>query len=99
MFRHVVTFHWNSLSSPQHVAALEEALAGLPGTLPGLRRYAFGPDVRINEGNGDFAVVAEFDDDAGYLTYRDDPEHMRIIQTLIAPYLESRTAVQFDFED
>ena len=99
MFRHVVTFRWNSESSPEHVAALEEALSELPGILPDLRRYAYGTDAGINEGNYDFAVVAEFDNSDGYLAYRDNDEHHRIIQTFIAPYLDSRTVVQFDFND
>ena len=91
MFRHVVNFRWNSQSSPEHVAALEEA--------PELRRYSFGSDAGINEGNYEFAVVAEFDNAEGYLVYRDNDEHARIIQTHIAPYLDSRTVVQFDFND
>ena len=99
MFRHVVTFRWNPESSPEHVAALEEALSGLPAKLPDLRRYAYGTDAGINEGNYDFAVVAEFDNSDGYLAYRDNDEHHRIIQTFIAPYLDSRTVVQFDFND
>ena len=99
MFRHVVTFRWNSESSPEHVAALEEALSGLPALLPDLRRYAYGTDAGINEGNYDFAVVAEFDNSDGYLAYRDNDEHARIIHTFIAPYLDSRTVVQFDFDD
>ena len=99
MFRHVVTFRWNAESSPEHVAALKDALSELPARLPELRRYAYGTDAGINEGNYDFAVVAEFDDAAGYIAYRDNDEHARIIQTLIAPYLDSRTVVQFDFND
>ena len=92
-------FRWSEASSPEHIADLERALSRLPGELPDLRRYAYGSDAGINEGNFDFAVVAEFDDSAGYLAYRDHDEHARIIQTLIAPYLDARTVVQFDFED
>lgn len=99
MFRHVVIFRWNAESSPAHVDALKEALAGLPARLPALRRYAYGTDAGINDGNCDFAVVAEFDDSNGYLAYRDNDEHARIIKELITPYLESRTVVQFDFND
>lgn len=99
MFRHVVNFRWNAESSPEHVEALKAALSQLPAILPDLRRYAFGTDAGINEGNFDFAVVAEFDDSEGYLKYRDHPEHARIIVELIAPYLDARTVVQFDFDD
>ncbi|MEI7623287.1 MAG: Dabb family protein [Actinomycetes bacterium] len=99
MFRQVVTFRWNAESSPEHVAALKDALSGLPGILPELRRYAFGSDAGINDGNYDFAVVGEFDNSADYLIYRDNEEHARIIKELIIPFLDSRTAVQFDFND
>ena len=99
MFRHVVNFRWNSQSSPEHVAALEEALSGLPALLPELRRSSFGSDAGINVGNYEFAVVAEFDNAEGYLAYRDNDEHARISQAHIAPYLDSRTVVQFDFND
>lgn len=99
MFRHVVTFSWNETSSPAHITELKAALSGLPAAIPEIRRYHFGSDAAINEGNSDFAVVAEFDDRDGYLVYRDDPEHGRVIAGLIAPYLASRTAVQFDSID
>lgn len=99
MFRHVVIFRWNESSTPAHRAELEAALARLPEVIPTLRGYHVGQDAGINEGNADFAVVAEFDDAAGYLVYRDDAEHARIITELIAPYVDTRSVVQFDSAD
>ncbi len=99
MFRHVVTFRWNSSATPATLQALSEALATLPGAIPTIRDYRFGPDAGINEGNLDFAVVADFDDIDGYLLYRDHPAHTRIIAELIAPFIETRAAVQFDIGD
>ena len=96
MFRHVVIFRWNESSTPAHRAELEAALSGLPEVIPELRGYHVGADAGINPGNADFAVVAEFDDAAGYLAYRDHPEHTRIITELIAPYVDTRSVVQFD---
>lgn len=99
MFRHVVTFRWNAESTPAQREALGAALATLPAAIGEIRRYHFGPDAGINAGNADFAVVADFDDAAGYLVYRDHPEHGRIIGELIAPYVETRAAVQFELSD
>jgi len=99
MFRHVVTFRWNASSTPSHRAELEAALSRLPEIIPELRGYHFGHDAGINEGNVDFAVVAEFVDAAGYIAYRENPEHARIINELIAPYLDARAVVQFDSAD
>jgi hypothetical protein len=39
-------------------------------------------------------VVAEFDDEAGWRTYTDHPDHQRLIAERIRPHLVSRTAVQ-----
>ena len=75
---------------------ITEALRTLPGLIPELRRYDLGTDVRINDGNYDFAVVADFDDAEGYLAYRDHPEHQRILRELIRPAIEGRAAVQFE---
>jgi hypothetical protein len=92
----VVVFRF-SPSAPADVAErIAEALATLPGVIPELRRYEFGPDARINDGNDDFAVVADFDDADGYLAYRDHPEHQRILRELIRPVIEARAAVQFE---
>jgi hypothetical protein len=41
-------------------------------------------------------VAADFEDVAGYIAYRDDAEHKRIIAELITPILASRTAAQYE---
>jgi hypothetical protein len=42
------------------------------------------------------AATATFDDVAGYLEYRDHPAHRGVIEQLIDPVRESRTAIQFE---
>jgi hypothetical protein len=41
------------------------------------------------------ARPATFDDDAGYATYRDHPDHVRVVRDLIRPVAAARAAVQF----
>ena len=96
MFRHTVMFRWSAASTVEQRSALDAALGQLPAAIPEIRRYHFGPDAGINEGNLDFAVVADFDDVDGYLVYRDHPEHGRVITELIVPFIDSRAAVQYD---
>ena len=48
----------------------------------------------LREGNADFAVVADFDDEDGWRLYTEDPEHRRVIEELIAPVTEVRSAIQ-----
>ena len=51
-----------------------------------------GPDAGINEGNYDFAVVADFDDADGYLGYRDHPAHRAVVDKHITPIVATRAA-------
>ena len=94
MLRHVAVFRWRSGTPDEQVEAIERGLAALPDRLPQLRAYAFGRDLGLREGNADFAIVADFDDEAAWQAYTEDAEHRRVIEELIAPVTEVRSAVQ-----
>jgi hypothetical protein len=96
MFRHVVVFRFEPGTTEAQVRAIADGLAGLPAAIGELRDYRFGTDAGINEGNFEFAVVADFDDREGYLVYRDHPAHRQVIDERIAPVLLERAAVQFE---
>ncbi len=90
-------FRWTpeaTLEQKQRVAA---ELRRLPALLPVLRAYHVGADIGLVEGNFEFAAVADFDDLAGFVTYRDDPEHRAIIAEFISPIAAQRAAVQYVF--
>ena len=95
MFRHVVLLEFDDTTSAEHVEQVAERLRRLPASLPALRRYTVGKDLGLAPGNAHLAVLAEFDDIDGYLAYRDDPEHRRLIDEMIAPHLTKRSAAQF----
>lgn len=99
MFRHVVLFRWNPDADDTAKAAIAAGLAELPAAIPTIRGYRFGADAGVNEGNWDYAVTADFDDEAGYLVYRDHPAHRRIVVDHIAPAISDRAAVQLDSRD
>lgn len=90
-FRHVVLL---TLDEGADVDGLLDALRALPDEIPELRSYVVGRDAGVSEGNATVAVVADFDDEAGFLAYRDHPAHQRVIAERIAPHLVARTAVQ-----
>jgi len=97
MIRHAVTFRWTEDATEEQKKQVAAEVARLPSLVPSLRALRFGPDLGINEGNFDFAVVADFDDVAGYVTYRDHPEHRAIIDRVIRPIVAQRAGVQFEF--
>jgi heme-degrading monooxygenase HmoA len=95
MIRHVALFTWTEGMTEEMEQQFAAELAAFAATLPGLRAYHAGPDQGINEGNFDFAVVADFDDAASYFAYRDSEEHQDIIRRFSRPNTKSRAAVQY----
>jgi hypothetical protein len=72
------------------------ALRELQELIPEIRSFKCGPDVGVNPGDWDFAVVAALDSIDDPTIYLDHPEHQRVITDLIAPIRADRAAVQYD---
>ena len=87
MIRHVVLLDFVETATDAQIQAVEDALVELPARLPELKAYVIGRDLKLNDANATFAVAADFDDVDGYIAYRDDAEHQRIIAELITPIL------------
>jgi antibiotic biosynthesis monooxygenase (ABM) superfamily enzyme len=96
MIRHVALFTWTDDMTDAMEQQFAAELTALAATLPGLRAYHAGPDAGVNEGNFDFAVVADFDDVDSYLGYRDSAAHQDIIHQFSRPNTKSRAAVQYE---
>ena len=97
MLRHVVMVRLAEDMTDGQKEALRAGLGRLPEVIPEIRAYRFGEDVGLSEGNFDFAVTADFDDAAGYLTYRDNPNHRKLVSELMVPFVTQRAAVQFEW--
>jgi hypothetical protein len=95
MFRHVVLFNWTEGATEAQKHALAGELRKLPDRIDSIRLYHVGPDAGVNQGNCDFAVVADFDDADGYRTYRDHPAHRIVVEHYVNPIVASRSAVQY----
>jgi hypothetical protein len=99
VLRHVAVFRWVEGTPPGEVDAFAAALARLPAMIPSIRSYRFGPDARLGlSANGDFAVVADFDDGDGYVSYANHPAHQDVIVRLLRPMVAERLSVQFTFD-
>jgi Stress responsive A/B Barrel Domain len=97
MIRHAVLFAWKADATEEEKQEAAAQVAKLPSLVPSVRAFASGSDAALNQGNFDFAVTADFDDEAGYLAYRDDPGHRDMVQRYISPIVAQRAAVQFEF--
>ncbi|MEV6981680.1 Dabb family protein [Sphaerisporangium sp. NPDC051017] len=95
MFRHVVLFSWVADATEEQKATVEASLKELPGAIPEIRAYNIGGDAGVNQGNYEFAVVADFDSVDDYIVYRDHPAHRAVIAETITPIVAGRVAVQY----
>ena len=95
MLRHVVLLRWKPGTSAAQLEALERAIATLPAQIPEIRSYRFGADAALTAGNFDFAIVADFADEAGFRSYASHPAHLRFIAEHTRPLVAERAAVQF----
>jgi hypothetical protein len=93
---HVALFTWRPGTTDGQVVELKEGLAALPGLIPEIQAYRFGSDAGLKEGNVDFAVVADFESVDAYRVYAAHPAHRDVIDRLLNPIVERRSAVQFE---
>ena len=96
MLRHVVFFNFQDGTTENQKRAVQEGLSALPDQIPTIRRYELGPDLGLVEGNFEFALVADFDDQEGYLFYQNHEAHQKVIRETIKPVIAARAAVQYE---
>jgi ABC-type sulfate transport system substrate-binding protein len=96
MIRHVVLLTWTAEATGEQKQAMADELRALPPKMTGMAAYHVGPDARIVDGNADFAIVADFDDAASYLAYREHPDHRAVIEQFVLPIAAQRVSVQYE---
>ena len=95
MFRHVVLFRLHADATVVQRQNMLDALSALPDQINQVRDYRIGPDAGLADGNFDFAVTADFDNQADYEIYRDHPAHQHAVTECVRPIAEQRVAVQY----
>ncbi|MEY2928329.1 MAG: hypothetical protein RL367_2806, partial [Pseudomonadota bacterium] len=70
MLTHIVIFTWVASATDAQIAALSQALSHMADELKDLVTIQHGRDLKIRDGNGDYALVATFADRAGWDAYQ-----------------------------
>ena len=96
MICHVVLLDWNEACTDAAVQEVTDGLAALPGRIPQIRSYHFGPDLQVNDRNADYVLVANFENEADFRTYVDHPAHVALMKNLTGPILASFSSAQFE---
>ncbi len=96
MFHHLVAFRFISDATSDQLSRVHEEISALPSLIPSVRQYRCGFQHSTNPLNAHYGLCATFDDEHGYLEYRDHPAHLRVVTEVVAPILDHREAVQFE---
>lgn len=94
---HAITFRWKPDVDSQRVAELTEALRRYAASAGGLSLFACGEDLRLVEGNADYGIVAVFDSEDAFISYRNAEVHKALVESYLLPLLESRSGAQFAY--
>jgi hypothetical protein len=81
MLEHIVLAKFKAGVKGEQIAELRKMLAALPATIPEIKRYKFGEDVRP-EKTFDFALVSTFENEGAVKGYLDHPKHI-----IVAKYI------------
>ena len=94
MLKHVVIIKFKAGVGEAEVKDLEGRFAALPGRIPEIREYIFGPDVVRSERSYDFALVSAFEDVDSLKRYQVHPDHVALVGR-IRELADSILAVDF----
>lgn len=97
MFRHCVMMKFKADATAEQRQAAVDHVGTLRDRIPEIVEYAVGFDAGLRDDNYDLAAVGDFATQADYEVYASHPYHLEVIQNHLAPILEARAAVQFEF--
>ena len=96
MIRHCVLLKFHPDTSEEIMERAAAGIRALPDFIPEFVKYSVGVDAKLREDNYDLAVIGDFATSDDYLVYASPPKHLEVISELLAPYLEGRSAVQYE---
>ncbi len=78
MILHLAQFVWKPEVTPDEIAEVTERLRAMAASIPEVRAYRCGTNLRLRPSTTDFAVAAIVDDAAGLAAYLDSDAHRAV---------------------
>jgi quinol monooxygenase YgiN len=95
MVTHIVIFQWVSGVTDGQITAFGAELDRLAADIIEITTICHGPDLSFREGNGDYALVTTFSDQAAWSAYQANPRHQAFVRDFVTPIQASRLTIQF----
>lgn len=94
MFTHIVLFKAKE-PTKENLEFLEKTFLSMSGNIKELKQLEVGIDVVRSNRSYDIGIITRFDCKEDYLTYDVNEFHVEKVKTVIAPYLEGSTTLDF----
>lgn len=98
MLKHIVFWKFKEeaegLSKQENMDKVRAALLALDGVVPTLRSAEVGQDVLHSPASYDMCLICTFEDMPGFITYRDHPEHQKVLAYL-GKVIEDRKVIDY----
>ena len=59
-----------------NIASISEGLKSISNIVPGILKFEFGPDLKIEERSMDFGLIIVFENQSAWAEYRAHPKHI-----------------------
>jgi hypothetical protein len=96
MLRHVVLLRFGADAPADAASRAVAALTTLPALIPEILAYQPALDVVRSDRSFDVVLIADFADRAALDRYLAHPEHVRVYEHDLAPYLADLAVADFD---
>ena len=93
MVTHIVIFKWVPGVNSDQLSVFADELTCMANELGVSIQH--GPDLAFRDGNGDYALVATFADQAAWRAYQAHPRHQAFVRDAVTPLQASRLTIQF----
>ena len=81
MLRHIVMVRFgDKKKAEQHAKEFEDKLLALLGRIPELKQMEVGLNVNTKPSAYDLVLIADFENDTDFNTYRIHPEHLMVVE-------------------
>ncbi len=94
MIRSILLFKFKPDTTDAQIEAFHQALASVP--FERRRTFEFHRDLRLTDDAMDAIVIADFDDEAAYRAWVDDPAHNHVRSTYLDPIRGQRERILFE---
>ena len=75
-FIQVTLLKFKKDTDQSNIDAISEGLKSISNIVPGITKFEFGPDLKIEERSMDFGLIIVFENQSAWAEYRAHPKHI-----------------------